>query len=571
MDNQKIKYKMMMITIIFIVFVSICGFTGAYFNKKSNANIKELYENSLVTSELLNDSRTQSRIIELDTAKIILESKDSKNIEELKKQIYEAESVFNENIKIYKSMKLESKEKELISSIEEKLSNLREDRNNIIKLSQEEKPEEALKKLSYITPAVNDYQKDILELVQYNKKQANNFMKESDMFFKKSRIIVICIIVFSIVIGIILVTLISKKLQKSVKELIKYLDKLSKGDFRDPIPDNLLNRKDEVGEIANSLSNVYENILYIEKNTFEEMDKSIEFIESITSSIEELNFKIQNTFAVTEQLSASMEETGASTEEMNATSGEIGMEIQKISNNALSIDENSEKILEKSEKLKKGFLESKKQVRYMKENIDEDMKKAIEKSKVIEEIDVLSETVLGITSQTNLLALNAAIEAARAGEAGKGFAVVAEEIKKLAEESKKATIEIQEVTKIVIEAVENLKINSKRLMTFVDEYIRKAYDEMKNLSDEYKNDADYYRDFCNNLRNTTEQLLQSTKNFEEVINNVTKATNEGVEGITNVAENSEEIASFTEIILKNTNDLNRSLDRLTACAEKFKI
>lgn len=44
-------------------------------------------------------------------------------------------------------MKLEPKEKELISSIEEKLSNLRDDRNNIIKLSQEEKPEEALKKI----------------------------------------------------------------------------------------------------------------------------------------------------------------------------------------------------------------------------------------------------------------------------------------------------------------------------------------------------------------------------------------------------------------------------------------
>ncbi len=174
-------------------------------------------------------------------------------------------SVFNENIKIYKSMKLEPKEKELISSIEEKLSDLREDRNNIIKLSQEEKPEEALKKLNYITPVINDYQKDILELVQYNKKQANNFMKESDMFFKKSRIIVICIIVFSIVIGITLVTLISKNLQKSVKELIKYLDKLSKGDFRDPIPDNLVNREDEIGEISNSLSKVYENILYIEK------------------------------------------------------------------------------------------------------------------------------------------------------------------------------------------------------------------------------------------------------------------------------------------------------------------
>ncbi|MCR1933304.1 HAMP domain-containing methyl-accepting chemotaxis protein [Clostridium tepidum] len=567
MNNQKIKYKMLMITIIFIVFVSICGFIGAYFNKKSNVNIKELYENNLVTSDLLNDSRTQSRIIELDTTKIILESKDSKNMEKLKKQIYEAESIFNKNIKIYKSMKLEPKEKELISSIEEKLSNLREDRKDIIKLCQEEKPEEALKKLNYITPIINDYQKDILKLVQYNKKQANNFMKESDMFFKKSRIIIISIIFFSIVVGITLVTLISINLQKSVEELIRYIDKLSKGDFREPILDNLLDRGDEIGQISNSLNEVYENILDIEKNTFNEMNNSIKYIESIISSIKELNFKIQNTFAATEQLSASMEETGASTEEMNATSGEIGMEIEKISSNALVIDKNSEKILEKSEKLKEGFLESKKQVKYMKENIDENMKKAIDKSKVIEKINVLSETIL----QTNLLALNAAIEAARAGEVGNGFAVVAEEIKKLAEESNKATIEIQNVTKIVVQAVKNLKDNSENLMEFVDEYIRKAYNEMENMSEEYKRDAYYYRNFCNKLRDTTKQLLESTQNFEKVINNVTKATNEGVEGITNIAENSEEIANFTEIILKNTNDLNRSLDRLKVCAEKFKI
>lgn len=44
---------------------------------------------------------------------------------------------------------------------------------------------------------------------------------------------------------------------------------------------------------------------------------------------------------------------------------------------------------------------------------------ALENAKVVEQIGVLAESIMGITSQTNLLALNASIEAARAGEAGK--------------------------------------------------------------------------------------------------------------------------------------------------------
>ncbi len=55
-----------------------------------------------------------------------------------------------------------------------------------------------------------------------------------------------------------------------------------------------------------------------------------------------------------------------------------------------------------------------------------------------EEIGQLSEVISNIANQTNMLALNAAIEAARAGDAGKGFNVVAEQVRKLADESKRA-------------------------------------------------------------------------------------------------------------------------------------
>jgi methyl-accepting chemotaxis protein len=65
-----------------------------------------------------------------------------------------------------------------------------------------------------------------------------------------------------------------------------------------------------------------------------------------------------------------------------------------------------------------------------------------EQAKAIGEITA---TVSEIAEQTNLLALNAAVEAARAGDQGRGFSVVAAEIRSLADQSKKSTVQVREI------------------------------------------------------------------------------------------------------------------------------
>ena len=117
------------------------------------------------------------------------------------------------------------------------------------------------------------------------------------------------------------------------------------------------------------------------------------------------------------------------------------------------------------------------------------MQKSIENSKAVNEINDLTDEILSISSQTNLLALNASIEAARAGEAGRGFSVVADQIRNLADETKRSVANIQTVSKIVTDSVSELVSTSNNIINYVSNNIMNEYDDFVHVAETYEEDS----------------------------------------------------------------------------------
>jgi methyl-accepting chemotaxis protein len=205
------------------------------------------------------------------------------------------------------------------------------------------------------------------------------------------------------------------------------------------------------------------------------------------------------------------------------------------------------------------------------EGSHEELENAIEQAKAVEQVALLSDTILQISSQTNLLALNAAIEAARAGEAGKGFAVVAEQIRKLAEDSKNTVAEIQLVTKNIYSAVQNLTGTSEKILDFVNKIVVKDYDMLVETGEGYSNDAANIDSMVMDFSATSEELLASISNMLKSINEVSQATYECASGTTNIAEKTNNIESRSNVVVDISRRAKSSSDILKDYIKDFRI
>ncbi|MFR8427793.1 MAG: methyl-accepting chemotaxis protein [Roseburia inulinivorans] len=392
---------------------------------------------------------------------------------------------------------------------------------------------------------------------------------EFSSYESNSRMAIIGIAVVMEVILILVLTLITASIVKPLKKSLTHIDEIAQGDFSKEFEQDLLKRKDDFGQLADSLEKMRSEMKELIGEVKSEALEITGMVQEIDTSLQALDDQIENVSATTEELAAGMEETAASSEEMNAMSHEIESAAKSIAERSQDGANEADEIRERAVKIKKDTDENDRRTRSIHEEINESLTKALEDIKVVDQINVLAKSIMDITGQTNLLALNASIEAARAGEAGKGFAVVADEIRVLAEQSKAAVAHIQEVTGNVTAAVENLANDAERLLEFVGNDVVESLGGFAEMANSYNSDLANVDSLVTDFSASSEQLLASINGVMDAISDVSKTATEGATGTTDIAEKVGNVVQEAEAIKQKAETTYHSAEKLQKNVERF--
>ncbi len=383
-----------------------------------------------------------------------------------------------------------------------------------------------------------------------------------------TRVVVVAAI--CLVVGVILLSIVIRGIYKSLNSVNDKVYDLvhNEGDLTQKLE---IKSGDELELIATNVNHLLEHIRDIMISIADNSKKLTESSHNIVERVSKAEVSVTDVSATMEEMSAAMQETTASINQINESIVMVNTAVEEINSEANAGKTSSDDVLKNAAQVHDNAKVHQSEAKVKAQTMAASVNEKIKKSKSVEEIRMLTDEIINITSQTNLLALNASIEAARAGEAGRGFAVVADEIGKLATNSAVAAEQISKVSTEVIQAVDELAKEAENMLVFMDEVAMTGYDQLLETSNDYHRNVTAMNELMVKFANSSQELKVNMSSIAEAMAAVNIAVDESAQGIVSITEEAIDLTSNMGQIGSEANSNMDIAAQLNNEVDKFKL
>ena len=371
-----------------------------------------------------------------------------------------------------------------------------------------------------------------------------------------------------IAIFIVIVSLMSRVVDKPLKEVVNALSKIASGDLTEKCTTkSQLSETIELIDAANMLQDSFKKVV---AETVEIGDK----LSNGADAVEELSGKSKGG---AEQITAAMGDLAQGASSLAENTQDIATQVVDMSQIVEDIYSSASQLAQASEAIRTANNEAVEYVNKVAESSDNSVvavsqiKKQINETNVaIEEIKAAVDLIIGIADQTNLLALNASIEAARAGDAGRGFAVVATEIQSLSEQSNASADKIRLIVEDIAAKSEKSVLLSESVANIIDEektYVQETRAKFDILGTEVTSSLEVIA----NVNGKVDELDKIKNSINASVSDLSAVSEENAASNQEVAASSESILSSIADIHNESVSTKENVEKLNEAVAYFRI
>lgn len=348
---------------------------------------------------------------------------------------------------------------------------------------------------------------------------------------------------------------------KAITKVIGHLDEVADGELDFKISEKLLQRSDEIGNIARSVHTLIGGLASIVVNIHHSTGELAEFKDDFQQKFETINNSISNVNVAVDEIANGATSQADETQKVNSQINDMGDAITKTSQNVDSLTQSTEQMKEHNEQLDTTIQELMAISDRNKESLAAVYNQTNETNQSVMHIGNAVDMITDIAGQTNLLSLNASIEAARAGEYGKGFAVVADQIRQLADQSANTAKEIGE---IVAELIENSN-TSVETMGVVRQEMTGQYEKLNTTKDIFEQLNEEVNNVVTAIESISTEVESLDKLKGEVLGSAESLAAIAQENAASTEETSASMMELGEIV----NDCNTKTQQLVDIADSM--